>query len=1042
MNSGQPKTSSFSALLCLFLVIILGAGELTPTWGLPEQTGDLNEDGRLTIKDVAFLVNHLRGTAPLPSEVALFADVNRDGALTKSDSTRLAKAAVDLVTVPTIDLKAQDSDYDGRNDAQEIEDGTDPLDPDSVEFVRLGHWKFDEASMVGETGQMPLENVGTTNVPSFAGLALAHKPSEPKSILRYRDVEPNGSPNFNLRNGAFRFWFKPNWGSGEGPGETARLLTVGESAQDASQGFWGVSINASGNEIRFVSQAGGKEKKHVVAPIDWEANRWHKILVTYTPTFTAIEVDDERLPNAGNGMTVVPSKSVRESDGLTIGSARDGTKPAKGAFEELETFNYRPGGDIDKYSHDFTLSASIQSSPETIRLDWKGIPGDPVLIERRPVGERNWSVLARNYHQWSYTNAPAAIKPTTRYEFRIRREEANLDEQKSTTDELFDRYVVSRVEPEVIHERGRALVLVDETVAPELSAELDRLKRDLVGDGWLVTRHQVPRHDDQNWENNIPKIREIKALVESEYQKNPESLRAVFLIGHVPIPQSGQFRPDGHHDRPWPVDFYYGDTVMPPRETVTDNDPAGAFYETSSDFHVPGPQITEDFNVLANDVRWIKVDNVQPFRADRQISILELRGLAIDGSESNVNVEAVTKRALNGESYLKVEFLKDLGSIDVSESQGVKVVRIHWSDVLEHEGIKDRLRGIPPVPNVPSDGIFDQRRFPSSIEVAVGRVDFANLPTFTETPPDGVALISEIDLLKRYLDKNHRYRQHKLRFRDKVASLGFFGGSLGVDPNRLLYSYALKNVSAWFGLEPTRIRQVNHFKTQGNYLWGFQFGAGFYDAIGVGNKSHSHTTADFADPSKAPNTGFYVLDGSFFGEWNTEDNLLRASLAPTGSGLAALWGRWFKQRWQSMAWGDSLGKSVVKTINGLDTRDFVLFDWSNGYNIHIALIGDPTLRLYVDSPPTGLVAEAEGGDVSLSWDGPPSPQVGYFVYRSVNGLEGPFELLTEEALAGTGFTDEAAPDGAKLYQVRGVRDEVTGSGVFRNLSQAAYASVE
>ena len=59
------------------------------------------------------------------------------------------------------------------------------------------------------------------------------------------------------------------------------------------------------------------------------------------------------------------------------------------------------------------------------------------------------------------------------------------------------------------------------------------------------------------------------------------------------------------------------------------------------------------------------------------------------------------------------------------------------------------------------DGIYDQSAVPSEVELQVGRVDFAD---FTgKFGGAEYAFPSEIELLARYLDKDHAFRQVAVR---------------------------------------------------------------------------------------------------------------------------------------------------------------------------------------------------------------------------------------------------------------------------------------
>ncbi len=79
------------ALACLMLWVL-------PAAGLPLKLGDLDEDGVPTILDVAKLAAHFRGTHPLTPQVALFADMNQDGALNEADQEALASEILQLST--------------------------------------------------------------------------------------------------------------------------------------------------------------------------------------------------------------------------------------------------------------------------------------------------------------------------------------------------------------------------------------------------------------------------------------------------------------------------------------------------------------------------------------------------------------------------------------------------------------------------------------------------------------------------------------------------------------------------------------------------------------------------------------------------------------------------------------------------------------------------------------------------------------------------------------------------------------------------------
>ena len=96
-------------------------------------------------------------------------------------------------------------------------------------------------------------------------------------------------------------------------------------------------------------------------------------------------------------------------------------------------------------------------------------------------------------------------------------------------------------------------MIVDSSLTTALWQELARLKQDLVGDGWLVLRHDVAQ---------TATILSIKSLIQADYLADPTQVRAVLLFAHIPVPYAGNLVPDGHvpeHRGAWPADVFYGD---------------------------------------------------------------------------------------------------------------------------------------------------------------------------------------------------------------------------------------------------------------------------------------------------------------------------------------------------------------------------------------------------------------------------------------------------------------------------------------------------
>jgi hypothetical protein len=248
---------------------------------------------------------------------------------------------VATLTVVTVVSPTNDSDYDGRNDAQEIADGTDPFDPGSVLQVRLGYWPFDDTNAwTGAGGQLPLVAANVVGVPSWSTNAVLIDSANP-AILQYRDVETNGGANINLRSGTIRFWFKPDWSGvsagGTGPQDQGRLIEMGR--QTTNTGWWTLMLDTNGNTLNFITQTNGVGMTNLTTTIIWASNVWHQIVLTYGATNSMLYIDGQAVVTNGLASQYWPNATER-SAGFCIGSDATGNNQAKGVFDELDTFNY------------------------------------------------------------------------------------------------------------------------------------------------------------------------------------------------------------------------------------------------------------------------------------------------------------------------------------------------------------------------------------------------------------------------------------------------------------------------------------------------------------------------------------------------------------------------------------------------------------------------------------------------------------------------------------------------------------------------------
>ncbi|MEL6923104.1 MAG: T9SS type A sorting domain-containing protein [Bacteroidota bacterium] len=317
--------------------------------------------------------------------------------------------------------------------------------------------------------------------------------------------------------------------------------------------------------------------------------------------------------------------------------------------------------------------------------------------------------------------------------------------------------------------------------------------------------------------------------------------------------------------------------------------------------------------------------------------------------------------------------------------------------------------------NVPGDGKFDQSAIPSEMELAVGRVDFFNMLAFAK---------SEIELTRAYLQKAHRWKMGEISVRRR-----------GLVDDNFRQQFAAPAASGWRNFAPMfgtdNIDELDYFSTMRNnsYLWSYGCGSGSHmSSEGIGS------TFDFANDSLL--TVFTMLFGSQFGDWDNDNNFLKAPLA-SGLTLSNVWAGNPPWQFHDMATGDYLGGSVLRTQNS-DNGGYR----SGPQLVHVALMGDPSLRMHPVAVPTELSWFSNGQTVKLEWTASADNAVdSYHVYRS-NSPEGPWSRLTMEPVEALSFSDAAPINGVNHYQVRAVKREVTGSGSYYNQSLAASTSLD
>jgi len=329
----------------------------------------------------------------------------------------------------------------------------------------------------------------------------------------------------------------------------------------------------------------------------------------------------------------------------------------------------------------------------------------------------------------------------------------------------------------------------------------------------------------------------------------------------------------------------------------------------------------------------------------------------------------------------------------------------NWTDtsVNNEEATRDDNK------NIPGDGKFDQNFIPSDMELAVGRIDFSDLPAFAD---------DEATLTNKYLAKNIAYRTGQYEGTRRGLVDNNFGLGEGFGQG------AIKSFSSFFPVDSIDYGVYRDLNDK-DYLWSYGAGGGSYrSASGIINTNQLATDSI--------RSIFTTIFGSYFGDWDNTDNLLRASLA-SGTTLINAWSGRPVWHFHDMAMGATVGDVLVNVQD----------DNGNYYSqfgkrlTHIALMGDPTLQMYYSAPVADVTSSLTDETLSISWAESEGAD-GYDVY--IVGADGlPFRI-NEELLTEPTINIDCPSEGTNRYVVRPMTLEESPSGSY--YSAGAGASVE
>lgn len=333
-----------------------------------------------------------------------------------------------------------------------------------------------------------------------------------------------------------------------------------------------------------------------------------------------------------------------------------------------------------------------------------------------------------------------------------------------------------------------------------------------------------------------------------------------------------------------------------------------------------------------------------------------------------------------------------------------------WTDTTVNTTVASRDAN----DNVPGDGKFDASVHSSDVDWMLGRVDMFDLPAF--------GALDEVALLSRYLDKDHAWRHAEVT----VEKGALIDDNFGAYAPGAKSGWALSPLVGRDGLAAgdwlTTLPTTSH-------LWAYGCGGGTYSSAGgVG------TTADFA--ANKLQAVFTLIFGSYHGDWDSTDNFLRGAIAADGLTLTSAWAG--RPNWWNhpMAVGETVGFAARWSMNNTESADYAA-RWN-----HVALLGDPTLRLHPVAPAADVVVSADDAAITATWTASASPALlGYHVYASLDPL-GPYARVTDAPVTEPSLSWRVDTEGTWHVQVRAVEMTRGYGGSYENNAQGVFGAVD
>lgn len=241
-----------------------------------------------------------------------------------------------------------------------------------------------------------------------------------------------------------------------------------------------------------------------------------------------------------------------------------------------------------------------------------------------------------------------------------------------------------------------------------------------------------------------------------------------------------------------------------------------------------------------------------------------------------------------------------------------------WTD----NKISNDKSAFPRQHNYINDGKWDDSNIPSKVELAVGRVDFFDLPFFEE---------SEAEMINNYLQKDIDYRSGVLNAdNDGILYDGFESRQAGYAAD------GWNNLTALYGRDNVVEMRIREEIIKNFYEMVYANANG-----GIDNISDAIYSGEIAE--KGYKGIHNMIFGSYNVDWDSESNLLRSIIASKPIALTSVWATRPFWTYFKLGLGETFGEALLSTQNNRSEYIYPSVVYNGG--VHIALLGDPTLSL-------------------------------------------------------------------------------------------------